>query len=74
MDATIKVFVINVGEKLNIPVIASSGCGNPKHMLEVFKRTQASAALAASIFHYETYGIKEVKEYLAKRRIAIRPE
>jgi len=62
-----------VSEKLSIPVIASGGCGNPKHMLEVFKKTQASAALAASIFHYETYGIREVKEYLAKRRIAIRP-
>jgi len=61
-----------VSEKLSIPVIASGGCGNPKHMLEVFKKTQASAALAASIFHYETYGIRKVKEYLAKRGIAIR--
>ena len=63
-----------VSEKLSIPVIASGGCGNPKHMLEVFKKTQASAALAASIFHYETYGIRKVKEYLTKRGIAIRLE
>lgn len=61
-----------ISERLSIPVIASGGCGNPKHMYEVFKKTQASAALAASIFHYETYSVGEVKKYLAKRGITMR--
>lgn len=63
-----------ISEKLSIPVIASGGCGNPEHVLEVFKKTQASAALAASIFHYGTFTIDEVKKYLAKREIAVRLE
>ncbi len=61
-----------VSERLSIPVIASGGCGNPWHMYEVFKKTQASAALAASIFHYETHSIKKVKNYLAKKGIKVR--
>jgi len=61
-----------VSERLSIPVIASGGCGNPGHMYEVFKKTQASAALAASIFHYETHSIKKVKNYLAKKGIKVR--
>lgn len=63
-----------ISERLSIPVIASGGCGNPEHIYEVFERTQASAALAASIFHYGTYSIGEVKKYLAKRGIAMRLE
>jgi len=62
-----------ISEELNIPVIASGGCGNPDHMLEVFEETQASAALAASIFHYGTYGIGKVKGYLAGKGIEVRP-
>ncbi|KUO42705.1 MAG: imidazole glycerol phosphate synthase cyclase subunit [Hadesarchaea archaeon YNP_N21] len=61
-----------IAEKLSIPVIASGGCGNPEHMYEVFKETQASAALAASIFHYGTYSIIDVKKYLAKKGIEVR--
>ncbi len=61
-----------VSERLSIPVIASGGCGNPGHMYEVFKKTQASAALAASIFHYETHSIKKVKNYLARKGIKVR--
>ena len=63
-----------VSERLSIPVIASGGCGNPKHMYEVFRKTQASAALAASIFHYEIHSIEKVKKYLAKKGIEIRPK
>jgi len=62
-----------VSERLSIPVIASGGCGNPEHMYEVFRKTEASAALAASIFHYETHSIEKVKKYLAKKGIEIRP-
>ncbi len=63
-----------ISERLNIPVIASGGCGNPKHILEVFKKTQASAALAASIFHYGTHSMGEVKQYLARGGIPVRLE
>lgn len=61
-----------VSERVSIPVIASGGCGSPEHMYEVFRETGASAALAASIFHYGKYGIREVKEFLAKRGIPVR--
>ena len=61
-----------VNEEVNIPVIASGGCGNPEHIYEVFRETEASAALAASIFHYETYSIREVKEYLETKGIPVR--
>jgi cyclase len=55
-----------------IPVIASGGCGNPKHMLDVFRNTEVDAALAASIFHYEKSSIHKVKEYLKKNGLKIR--
>ena len=55
-----------------IPVIASGGCGSKEHILEVFDTNVADAALAASIFHYGTYTIKEVKEYLRENDIPVR--
>lgn len=61
-----------VSEVVGIPVIASGGCGSPEHMYEVFRETGASAALAASIFHYGKHGIREVKEYLAGKGIPVR--
>ncbi len=61
-----------VCEAVNIPVTASGGCGEPAHILEVFLETDASAALAASIFHYDEYGISEVKEYLRKHGVDVR--
>lgn len=61
-----------VSEEVNIPVIASGGCGRPEHILEVFEETEVSAALAASIFHYDQYNIQEVKEYLDKNGISVR--
>jgi cyclase len=63
-----------INERVSIPVIASGGCGTPEHIYEVFQKTNISAALAASIFHYETYRIKEVKEFLAKKGLAVRLE
>lgn len=62
-----------ISNAVNIPVIASGGCGSPKHMLEVFKRANADAALAASIFHYEKYTVSQVKEYLRKNKVRVRP-
>jgi len=53
-------------------VIASGGCGLPEHIMDVFKFTDASAALAASIFHYKEYTIREVKQYLKDNGIHVR--
>jgi len=61
-----------VCEAVNIPVIASGGCGKPEHMLEVFQRTGADAALAASIFHYNTYPILQVKKFLRSNGVLVR--
>ncbi|NYT00615.1 MAG: imidazole glycerol phosphate synthase cyclase subunit, partial [Methanocellales archaeon] len=61
-----------VCDRVNIPVIASGGCGEPEHMKEVFESTDVSAALAASIFHYKEYTIREVKQYLKENRIPVR--
>jgi cyclase len=63
---------LTINKKVSIPVIASGGCGNLKHISEVFQKTQVNAALAASIFHYGTYSIKEAKELLAKKELAVR--
>jgi len=61
-----------INERVSIPVIASGGCGTLEHISEVFQKTQVSAALAASIFHYGTYSVKEVKEFLAMKGITVR--
>ena len=51
-----------VVDAINIPVIASGGCGTIEHIVEVFKETNCQSALAASIFHEKTVTIKEVKQ------------
>lgn len=56
----------------NVPVIASGGCGKLEHFSEVFEKTDADAALAASLFHYRELTIKEVKDHLTKRNIPVR--
>ena len=61
-----------VCERVNIPVIASGGCGAINHFSEVFEQTGASAALAASLFHYKELEIRQVKEYLAGRDVSVR--
>ncbi len=61
-----------INERVTIPVIASGGCGTPQHIYEVFQKTQSSAALAASIFHYKTYTIRGIKEFLEKRGLSVR--
>jgi cyclase len=62
-----------VSEAVPIPVIASGGAGNPEHLLHVLEEGKADAALAASIFHFGTYSIAEVKDYLAEHGVPIRP-
>ena len=57
---------------LQIPVIASGGAGTPEHFFELFSQTQASAGLAASIFHFNEVGIPPLKNYLKTQNIAIR--
>ncbi len=61
-----------VCDAVNIPVIASGGAGKPEHFAEVFLRTGADAALAASIFHYGAYSVGEVKRFLAEHGIPVR--
>ena len=56
---------------VNIPVIASGGVGNLDHLVDGIE-SGASAVLAASIFHYGTYSIKEAKQYLASKDIPVR--
>jgi len=57
---------------VNIPVVASGGCGTLEHIYEVLTKGKADAALAASIFHYREISIKEVKEFLKDRGVAVR--
>ena len=57
---------------VSIPVIASGGCGKPDDMVSVFKESNADAALAASIFHYQTHGVNGVKKYLKEKQIPVR--
>jgi cyclase len=61
-----------VSEAVGIPVVASGGAGKPEHLLEVLTRGRADAALAASIFHYETYTISETKKLLAQHGVPVR--
>jgi imidazole glycerol-phosphate synthase subunit HisF len=57
---------------LSIPVIASGGCGKPDHMVDVFQKSNVDAALAASIFHYDTHGVSGVKKFLKENKIPVR--
>jgi cyclase len=61
-----------VCDTVSTPVIASSGCGGPEDAYEVFTEAGADAALAASIFHFGEYSIREVKEYLTERGLPVR--
>jgi len=61
-----------VAERVDVPIVASGGCGTTEHIFEVLTTGQASAALAASIFHYQVYSIPEVKTYLAARGVTVR--
>ncbi len=61
-----------VVNSVSIPVIASGGCGKPDDMVNVFKESNADAALAASIFHYQTHGVNGVKKYLKDKQIPVR--
>lgn len=61
-----------VARALNIPVIASGGAGNLEHIAGGLKEGEADAALAASIFHFGRYSLRETKQYLSSRGIPVR--
>lgn len=61
-----------ISEAVSIPVIASGGAGTLEHLYEAFEYGKADAALAASIFHYREYAIKEAKEYLKSKGVPVR--
>ena len=61
-----------VTEAVHIPVIASGGCGSLAHFAEVFEKTDADAALAASLFHFGELTVGQVKEYLHGKNIPVR--
>ncbi len=59
-------------QAVNIPVVASGGAGKLEHFYEVLANAGADAALAASIFHYREYSVRQVKEYLKEKGVAVR--
>jgi imidazole glycerol-phosphate synthase subunit HisF len=61
-----------VSRATKIPIIASGGAGKPEHFLRVLTEGEADAALAASIFHYGTYTVDDLKEYLDREGVPVR--
>jgi len=61
-----------VSDAVKIPVVASGGAGNPQHVLDVLTTGHADAALAASIFHFGTYSVPQVKRFLADHGVPVR--
>jgi cyclase len=63
-----------ISEAVTVPVVASGGAGSPVHMAAALTEGKADAVLAASIFHFGTYSIRQVKEALAAAGIPVRLE
>lgn len=61
-----------ISESVHIPVIASGGAGKPEHLADVLTAGKADAALIASMVHYRTYTISQIKNYLCDQRIKTR--
>ncbi len=66
------IFFAELAKRVPVPIIASSGAGTLEHILEAFTVGHVDAALAASIFHFGTYSIRQVKEYLRDHGIPVR--
>ena len=62
-----------VSESVTIPVIASGGAGVPEHFLDALDYGKADAVLAASVFHFGTYRVRDIKRFLSERQVPIRP-
>jgi cyclase len=75
-DGTLKGYDLKltrtISEAVNIPVIASGGAGRLEHFSDAFLKGKADAVLAASLFHFGTLTIPQVKEFLASRKICVR--
>ena len=61
-----------ISESVTVPVIASGGAGNLEHLYQAITAGKADAVLAASIFHYQTYSIRQAKNYLAEKGVPVR--
>ncbi len=61
-----------ISEAVGVPVVASGGAGRPEHLFEVFGEGRADAALIASMVHYGSYTIGQIKQYLLERGVAVR--
>ena len=61
-----------ISEAVEVPIIASGGCGNPQHMVDAVTMGKADAVLAASIFHFGEYSIGETKRYMAAHGLPMR--
>ncbi|MFN5786273.1 MAG: imidazole glycerol phosphate synthase subunit HisF [Flavobacteriia bacterium] len=75
-DGTKAGFALEALNKLsrtvNVPIIASGGCGSMEHFKQIFEQSNVDAALAASVFHFGEIGIPELKEYLKNQSIDVR--
>ena len=65
-------FTRAVADAVAVPVIASGGAGTLDHFREAVVDGGAAAVLAASVFHFRTFSVREVKEYLARHGIPVR--
>jgi cyclase len=63
-----------ISEAVPVPVVASGGAGTPEDLFQAVITGKADAVLAASIFHYGSYSIRQVKEYLARKGVPVRRE
>jgi len=63
----------SVTSVVNVPVVASGGCGTLEHFLQALREAGCDAALAASLFHYREVTVKEVKDYLRENGVIVRP-
>jgi len=61
-----------IADAVKIPVTASGGCGSMEHIYQVLSQTNAAAALAASVFHYNEFTVRQVKDYLRDRGVNVR--
>ncbi len=68
----VREYVGAVASAVDVPVVASGGCGHPEHIHQVLTQTGADAALAASIFHYGDYSIGQTKQHLHDLGVPVR--
>lgn len=63
----------SIVSSVNIPVVASGGCGVLEHFLQALRDARCDAALAASLFHYREFTVGQVKDYLGDHGVLVRP-